>query len=68
MNSRGGWNGLSIQVANKLFKNTGVRFEDRKVEEGSYIAIHPDGIQTIRRSRSTEVTQSVIDSWFTLKQ
>lgn len=68
MTSRGGWNGLSVQVANLLFNNTGVKFEDRKQTEGSYIAIHPDGIRTIRRAKSTEVTQAVINDWFVLKQ
>jgi hypothetical protein len=63
-----GQNGLSVRVANQLFENIGIKFEDRKQLEGSYIAIHPDGIKTIRRGRVTEVTKAVIESWFKLIQ
>lgn len=65
--SRGGLKGLSVQVANTLFKNTGVWIEDKKQSEGSYIAHHPDNIQTIRKPKVTECAQTIIDSWFQLK-
>lgn len=61
--SRGGWRGLTIDVATKLFESYSITFEDRKETEGSYVAIHPNG-QIIRKGKVTDVTKQVIESWF----
>lgn len=64
--AKGGWNGLSVPVASSLFSSVGIRVEDRKQAEGSYVAIHPDG-REIRKPKVTECAQEVIKQWFELK-
>jgi hypothetical protein len=64
--SKGGWKGITIEVANKLFEGYSVSFQDRKLEEGCYVAIHPNG-QEIRKGRVTECVKTTLESWFTLK-
>ncbi len=66
MAGKGGWNGLSVQVANSLFAEYNIVIEDRKTEEGSYIAFHPKGEQ-IRKPKVTECAKAVLSQWFTLK-
>ena len=64
--SRGGWRGLTIDVANKLFEDFNIVFEDRRKVEGGYLAIHPNGDQ-LRRGTVTECVKYSLKSWFTLK-
>lgn len=63
MAGKGGWNGLSVQVANSLFAEYSIVITDLKKEEGCYVAIR--GGETIRRSRVTECAKAVLRQWFT---
>lgn len=65
VSTKKGKNGLSTQVANKVFEAYKVEFEDRKKEEGCYIAKHPTTGEVIRRATNTDCVKAVIESWFT---
>jgi hypothetical protein len=68
MASKGGWNGLSVQVANSIFQDYNIIIEDKKQDEGCYVATKGGDPQTIRKPRVTECAKEILKTWFILKQ
>lgn len=63
---KGGWKGISLEVAQELFQPLGIVIE-RNLQEQNTIATHPKTQDIIRRPHTRSCVATVITNWLTLK-